>query len=53
MNQNTCCSKCHKAENFCVSCLGAEKNSSSKKDLAIHIGYLALHIIQMILIVKM
>ncbi len=52
MDKNKCCSKCHNIENFCVNCLGEEKNKLFKKDTAIHIGYLALHIIQIILIVK-
>jgi hypothetical protein len=46
-----CCEDCHDSDGACTYCLGVEKASGSKKELAIHLGYLALHLIQMILII--
>jgi hypothetical protein len=46
-----CCEDCHEIDGACTYCLMVDKKDSSKKDLAIHLGYLALHLIQMILII--
>lgn len=51
MTTKYCCEDCHEFDGACTYCLGVEKASDSKKELAIHLGYLALHLIQMILII--
>ena len=46
-----CCSDCHEADGACTYCLLVDHKQNSKKELAIHFGYVALHVIQMILII--
>lgn len=53
MTEKDCCTRCHKANNMCTNCLAVDGENNSKKELFIHLGYLALHLIQIILIVRM
>jgi len=46
-----CCEDCHEADGACTYCLGIDKKDNSKKELRIHLGYIALHLIQMVLII--
>lgn len=53
MMTQTCCKNCHKNDGMCTQCLGEDTILNSKKELLTHLGYLALHLVQIILIVKM
>jgi hypothetical protein len=46
-----CCEDCHDSDGACTYCLGINKKNSFNKDIAIHLGYVSLHLIQMILII--
>jgi hypothetical protein len=51
MVKTKCCASCHTKNDMCLNCLSEEAAASSKKEWLIHLGYLTLHLIQMILIV--
>jgi hypothetical protein len=46
-----CCTDCHDSDGACTYCLRVSKKEGSKKELLVHAGYVALHLIQMILII--
>lgn len=52
MVKTKCCTGCHAKNDMCLNCLNEEIVASSKKEWLVHLGYLALHLIQIILIVK-
>lgn len=53
MIKDFCCEDCHESDGACGYCLVVGEKKTFNKDTMIHLGYVALHLIQMILIVRM